>query len=73
MRAVYNRTKEMPYPGPGIMFIFAGCLYLVASGFACALPKEKANSYRADGSTSRDEYDEIDESDDSSVSQTLLE
>ena len=55
------------------MFIFAGCLYLVATGFACALPKEKANSHHADRSISRDEYNEIDESEGSTVSQTLLE
>ena len=44
LRIVYRHTKDMPYPGPGMMFIFASFLYLVATCFACALPKDKANS-----------------------------
>lgn len=44
LRIVYSHTKNLPYPGPGIMFIFAAFLFLVATGFAFALPKDKANS-----------------------------
>lgn len=46
LRVVYHHTKDLPYPGPGSMFIFAAFLYLVATGFACALPKDQANSKR---------------------------
>lgn len=45
LRLVYNHSKNNPF-GPGLMFIFAGGLYLVAVGAACALPKELANSRR---------------------------
>jgi len=44
LRIVYSHTKNLPYPGPGSMFIFAAFLFLVATGFAFALPKDKANS-----------------------------
>jgi hypothetical protein len=47
LRFVYSKAKETAV-GPGAMFIFAGGLYLVAVAFACALPKEKANSRRDD-------------------------
>lgn len=66
LRAVYSQTKEMPYPGPGTMFIFAGLLFLVAASFAFALPKEKANSRNT-----RDEYDEVD-SDHEEIAGSLL-
>lgn len=44
LRFVYHHTRDMPYPGPGIMFIFASFLYLIASGCAFLLPKDLANS-----------------------------
>jgi hypothetical protein len=45
LRLVYRLAKDSTF-GPGAMFIFAGGLYLVAVGVACALPKELANSSR---------------------------
>lgn len=44
LRGVYHYTKDTNFPGS--MFIFAGGLYLIASTFACALPKDKADSRR---------------------------
>lgn len=35
------------------MFIFAGGLYLIAVGIACALPKELANSCSSSSSSNR--------------------
>lgn len=73
LRAVYSQTKEMPYPGPGTMFVFAGFLYLVATSIACALPKEKANSHGIDSSPIREEYDEIEsENGEDSLATSLL-
>lgn len=46
LRGVYHYTKDTDFPGPGAMFTFAGFLYIVAAGFAFALPKDKANSAR---------------------------
>lgn len=48
LRMVYRRAKDTKL-GPGTMFVFAGFLYLVAVGVACALPKDKANSRRMSG------------------------
>lgn len=44
LRGVYHYTKDTTFPGPGAMFTFAGFLYIIAAGFAFALPKDKANS-----------------------------
>jgi len=44
LRYVYHLTKDYPYPGPGTMFLFAAMLFVVAIGFAFALPKEAADS-----------------------------
>jgi DHA1 family tetracycline resistance protein-like MFS transporter len=44
LRLVYHFTKDSRFPGAGTMFIFAGSLYIVAAGFAMALPREKADS-----------------------------
>jgi DHA1 family tetracycline resistance protein-like MFS transporter len=43
LRGVYYYTKDTT---PGAMFTFAGFLYMIAAGFAFALPKDKANSSR---------------------------
>lgn len=43
LRFVYSQAKESVL-GPGAMFVFAGLLYLVAVGVACALPSERANA-----------------------------
>jgi len=48
LRVVYHFTKDGAFPGPGTMFIFAALLYLLATCFACALPKEQANSAKRD-------------------------
>jgi sugar phosphate permease len=74
LRAVNSRTKEMPYPGPGIMFVFAGFLYLIATSIAFALPKDKANSRGIDNSSPlREEYDEIEhEAGEDSLATSLL-
>lgn len=45
LRYVYGKTKDSAL-GPGSMFLFASCLYLVAVGIACSLPKDKANASR---------------------------
>jgi DHA1 family tetracycline resistance protein-like MFS transporter len=45
LKFVYSKTKDSVL-GPGAMFVFAGCLYLVAVAIACSLPKEKANAPR---------------------------
>jgi len=64
LRFVYSQTKDLPYPGAGWMFIFAGLLYLVAVACAWALPKEKANSnYPSDASShrlSRSDFEPLD-------------
>ena len=60
LRIVYSHTKDLPYPGPGSMFIFAAFLFLVATGFAFALPKDKANSRSKGGEDVRMIDDEID-------------
>lgn len=54
LRAIYHYTKDR---SPGTMFTVAGGLYLVAAGFAWALPPEKANS---SARLSRQDYDELD-------------
>jgi hypothetical protein len=48
LRFIYHNTKHSVF-GPGSMFVFAGMLYLVAVAFACALPKDQANSKRDEG------------------------
>jgi len=45
LRFVYSRCKDSMF-GPGAMFLFAGCLYLVAVVVACALPSDQAISRR---------------------------
>jgi hypothetical protein len=72
LRFVYSQTKDMGYPGPGTMFIFAGMLYLVAAACACALPKDKANSKREDVASPRDSYGSIEEGSCSSVDERTL-
>ena len=51
LRFVYSKTKDTDF-GPGAMFVFAGGLYLVAVGVACALPKDKANARRGNNNNS---------------------
>ena len=65
LRIVYSQTKNSSFFGPGFMFIFAGGLYLIAVGIACALPKELANSSRRrrDSSNGIDEEDDEDDVD----------
>lgn len=48
LRFIYQHSKNNVF-GPGTMFVFAGMLYLVAVTFACALPKDLANSRRNEG------------------------
>ena len=57
MRSVYHVAKDWTSLGTGIMFVFAGCLYMVAVAAACALPKKKAN---AQGRREEDDDDEDD-------------
>jgi hypothetical protein len=61
LRFVYSHTKNSPL-GPGTMFVFAGLLYLVAVGVACALPKELANSRPGQDDEDEDEYMPLDDS-----------
>lgn len=53
LRYVYGKTKDSVL-GPGSMFLFASCLYLVAVGIALALPKDKANASRPSSSSVSD-------------------
>ena len=56
MRFVYAQCREDSRLGPGTMFVFAACLYLVAVGVACALPSDQANARRGGGEESDDGY-----------------
>ena len=62
LRAIYHYTKDET---PGAMFTVAAGLYLVAAGFAWALPPEKANS---SARLSRQDYEELDDDEERSVS-----
>ena len=44
MRFVYSLCQDDSRFGPGTMFVFAACLYVVAVGVACALPSDQANA-----------------------------
>ena len=43
LQAIYDRTKYLPYPGPGSMFLFAAFVYYIGCVVACLLPADKAN------------------------------
>ena len=43
LQAIYDRTKYLPYPGPGSMFLFAAFVYFAGCVVACLLPADKAN------------------------------
>jgi hypothetical protein len=58
LRFIYQHSKNSVF-GPGSMFVFAGMLYLVAVAFACALPKDQANSRRDEGSLLEGILDDI--------------
>jgi len=45
LRFVYSQCKDSVF-GPGSMFLFAGCLYMVAVVVACILPSDQAISRR---------------------------
>ena len=63
LRAIYHYTKD---DTPGAMFTVAAGLYVVAAGFAWALPPEKANSSAR--LLSRLNYEEVDGDEEQSVS-----
>lgn len=44
LRFVYRETEDWTFLGPGAMYIFAACLYAVATMCACTLPKERTDS-----------------------------
>jgi DHA1 family tetracycline resistance protein-like MFS transporter len=48
LKFVYSKTKDSTL-GPGSMFLFASCLYLIAVCIACYLPKDKANAHGRNG------------------------
>ena len=58
LRFVYGQCKDS-FLGPGAMFIMAGGLYFVAVGFACALPKDKANARRRSDDDADINFDDL--------------
>lgn len=70
LRGVYHYTKDTQFPGS--MFIFAGGLYLIAATFACALPKDKADSRRMSQIATQAELEE-EENDDPSDEEGSIE
>jgi len=43
LQSIYRETKDTIRPGPGFMFVVAGCVYLFGAVVACMLPEDKAN------------------------------
>lgn len=43
LQAIYDQTKDLPYPGPGSMFLFAAFVYFTGCVIACLLPADRAN------------------------------
>eukprot|EP00580_Thalassiosira_gravida_P019841 CAMPEP_0201674126 /NCGR_PEP_ID=MMETSP0494-20130426/36333_1 /ASSEMBLY_ACC=CAM_ASM_000839 /TAXON_ID=420259 /ORGANISM="Thalassiosira gravida, Strain GMp14c1" /LENGTH=522 /DNA_ID=CAMNT_0048156195 /DNA_START=35 /DNA_END=1603 /DNA_ORIENTATION=- len=58
LQSIYRETKDTIRPGPGFMFVVAGCVYLFGAVVACMLPADKANVTVA--STAGDEDSERD-------------
>ena len=62
LQAIYDRTKHLPYPGPGLMFLFAAFVYFTGCVVACLLPAEKANcSYLSEEEAVRSQGEDGDE------------
>eukprot|EP00562_Extubocellulus_spinifer_P035702 CAMPEP_0178690218 /NCGR_PEP_ID=MMETSP0699-20121125/5951_1 /TAXON_ID=265572 /ORGANISM="Extubocellulus spinifer, Strain CCMP396" /LENGTH=540 /DNA_ID=CAMNT_0020335327 /DNA_START=217 /DNA_END=1839 /DNA_ORIENTATION=+ len=48
LQAIYNRTKDLPYPGPGTMFVFGAGVFFSGCVVACTLPSKQANCQDSD-------------------------
>ncbi len=58
LQAIYDRTQNLPYPGPGSMFLFASVVYFTGTVVACFLPADKANCNLQEEQESHGEEDE---------------
>ena len=62
LQAIYDRTQNLPYPGPGSMFLFASVVYFTGTVVACFLPADKANcNLQEEQETHGEEDEEADE------------